>query len=125
MILSTSRALPSPALLLVAAAGMGAADGYYVGLTGGGSMRQVTKVSVVTGYVVDLTFDDDSTRRVDLTPYLWGEIFAVVLADYAVFCSVRVDPDIGTIVWPNGADIDPDVLHGDALPASGPLASAG
>lgn len=88
-------------------------------------MRQVTTVKVVDGYVVDLTFDDGSARRVDLTPYIWGEIFAPVLADYATFAAVRVDPEIGTIVWPNGADIDPDVLHGDAVPASGPLASAG
>jgi hypothetical protein len=88
-------------------------------------VRQVTKVSVVADYVVDLTFDDGSTRRVDLTPYMWGEIFSAALADYSVFSSVRVDPEIGTIVWPNGADIDPDVLHGDARPASGPLASAG
>lgn len=88
-------------------------------------MRHVTGVVVVADYIVDLTFDDGSIRRVDLAPFLWGEIFAPVLADYDVFSTVRVDPEIGTIAWPNGADIDPDVLHGDALPASGPLASAG
>ena len=88
-------------------------------------MRQVTGVEVVADYVVDLTFDDGSQRRVDLAPFLWGEIFGPILADYAMFSAVAVDSEIGTIVWPNGADIDPDVLHGDALPASGPLASAG
>ncbi len=23
------------------------------------------------------------------------------------------DPELGTVVWPNGFDLDPDVLHGD------------
>jgi hypothetical protein len=34
-----------------------------------------------------------------------------------VFRSVRVDPELGTIVWPNGADIDPDVLYRGLKPA--------
>ena len=34
-----------------------------------------------------------------------------------MFNEVRVDPEIGTITWPNGADLDPDVLHGDYEPA--------
>jgi len=34
------------------------------------------------------------------------------LRDLAVFRQVRVDPELRTIVWPNGFDLDPDVLHG-------------
>jgi hypothetical protein len=33
---------------------------------------------------------------------------------------ISVDSPTGTICWPNGVDLDPDVLHGDADPASGP-----
>jgi hypothetical protein len=43
-------------------------------------------------------------------PYLNGLIFERVRDDLAFFGSVQVDPELGTIVWPNGADIDPDVL---------------
>jgi hypothetical protein len=34
------------------------------------------------------------------------------LKDSSYFAQVRVDPELGTIVWSNGADIDPDVLYG-------------
>ena len=33
------------------------------------------------------------------------------LADEAEFARVRVDPELGTVVWPGGADLDPDVLY--------------
>jgi Protein of unknown function (DUF2442) len=41
------------------------------------------------------------------------------LHDVAYFAMVTVDLTKGTICWPNGVDLDPDVLHGDAEPASG------
>jgi Protein of unknown function (DUF2442) len=34
------------------------------------------------------------------------------LRDATCFAQVRVDPQLGTMVWPNGADLDPDVLYG-------------
>jgi hypothetical protein len=34
-----------------------------------------------------------------------------------LFAQVAVDRELGTIGWPNGADLDPDVLHGDFEPA--------
>ena len=34
------------------------------------------------------------------------------LRDLAYFRQVRVDPELRTVVWPNGLDLDPDVLHG-------------
>lgn len=37
-------------------------------------------------------------------------MFGPIRKDAALFRSVRVDEELGTIVWPNGADIDPDVL---------------
>lgn len=40
------------------------------------------------------------------------------LADPDFFAQVRVDDALGTVVWPNGADLDPLVLHGDFEPAA-------
>jgi len=77
----------------------------------------VTKVEVVEERTVRLTFSDGSERVVDLMPLLWGPVFEEIARDDDLFTQVRVDPDIGTITWPNGADLDPDVLHGDYEPA--------
>jgi hypothetical protein len=41
-------------------------------------------------------------------------MFEPLRHDPQLFQRVRVDEVLGTIVWPNGADLDPDVLHNDA-----------
>lgn len=80
-------------------------------------MVDVTSVEVVANRTVRLGFSDGSTRTVDLTRFLWGPAFTAIADDDAEFGKVRVDPEIGTISWPNGADLDPLVLHGDYEPA--------
>jgi hypothetical protein len=65
-----------------------------------------------------LTFSDGLVRDLDFAGLLEGVVFES-LQDLKVFRGVRVDPVAGTICWPNGVDLDPDVLHGDAVPASG------
>ncbi|MBA3866276.1 MAG: DUF2442 domain-containing protein [Solirubrobacterales bacterium] len=77
----------------------------------------VTQVEPVDGFELRLRFSDDSERVVDLEPELWGPVFEPLKADPDLFRQVRVDAEIGTIVWPNGADMDPDVLHGSHEPA--------
>lgn len=80
-------------------------------------MAEVTAVQIAEGRTVELAFADGSTRVVDLTPLLWGPVFEEIAADDALFAQVAVDPELDTIGWPNGADLDPDVLHGDYEPA--------
>lgn len=60
-------------------------------------------------------FTDGSYREVNLAPYLRGPIFAPILGDPAFFRSMKAEE--GTITWPNGADIDPDVLYYNLTPA--------
>jgi hypothetical protein len=47
---------------------------------------------------------------IDFTPVLAGELFGP-LRDPALFRQVRIDPEVHTLVWPNGADFDPATLH--------------
>lgn len=79
-------------------------------------MVDITSVEVIRDQVVRLYFSDETERVVDLRPFLWGPAFVRIASDDDYFRQIRVDPEVGTIVWPNGADLDPDVLHGDDEP---------
>ena len=63
-----------------------------------------------SGFTVRLGLTDGSRKVVDLERYLRGPIFESIRSDPAEFARVQVDQRAGTVVWPNGADIDPDVL---------------
>ena len=65
-----------------------------------------------------LTFSDGLVRELDFVGVLEGGVLEP-LNDPALFSQVVVDPVAGTVVWPNGVDLDPDVLHGDHAPVSG------
>ncbi len=80
-------------------------------------MRTVTAVRVHRRYVLDVKFDDGSCRRVDVEPLLFGEAFEP-LRDPRFFRKVSVDPELGTIIWPNGADISPEYLYGEVEAAT-------
>lgn len=77
-------------------------------------MVRVSSVRPLDGLSVELTFTDGLVAAVDLTSYLRGPVFDAVREQPAVFRAVRVDEELGTVVWPNGADLDPDVLYARA-----------
>ena len=74
------------------------------------SMVQVTDVEVVGPHLLRLEFDDCEVGTVDCSGWQFTGVFAP-LADPAYFARVQVDPEIGTITWPSGADVAPDTLH--------------
>ena len=80
-------------------------------------MIRIRAVEPLEGFKVRLEFTDGTQREVDLKMYLHGPIFELIKNDMNVFRSVRVDKQLGTIVWDNGADIDPDVLYHNLTPA--------
>jgi hypothetical protein len=73
-------------------------------------MLRIKTVKVLEGFAVRLGLSDGSEKTVDLSPYMRGPIFERLRQDPLLFRQVRVDEELGTLVWPNGADIDPDVL---------------
>jgi len=80
-------------------------------------MVRVKSVKPLDGFRVRLGFTDGSSKEIDLEPYLHGPVFDPIRDDPEMFRSVRVDERMGTIVWPNGADMDPDVLYLGLKPA--------
>lgn len=73
-------------------------------------MNDVVEVRYVRDYVVWLRFQNGASGEVDLRPSLRGRVFEP-LRDLEYFKQVRVDSEIGTIVWPNGADVAPETLY--------------
>lgn len=65
-------------------------------------------------YVIYLKFNDGAEGYVDLSEELFGEMFAP-LRDMEKFRAFKVDPELETIAWDNGADLAPEFLHGRLL----------
>lgn len=76
-------------------------------------------VRVVPPYELIVTFADGTERRIDMEQELWGEVFEP-LRDPAFVALAEVDPDFGSVFWPNGADLSPEFLYyGEAGPPPG------
>jgi hypothetical protein len=78
---------------------------------------RITSVKPLRDFVVSVKFTDGTSREIDLEPYLRGEIFENIRQNASVFQAMKIDERMGTIVWENGADIDPDVLYYGLKPA--------
>ena len=71
---------------------------------------RVARFSIVGPYILTVAFTDGTEQRIDFKPVLHGSLFEP-LQDLATFNAVRLDPEVGTLVWPNDADFDPATLH--------------
>ncbi len=70
----------------------------------------VIQVVYLKDYKLRLEFDDGKVKDLDLKDELYGEIFEP-LKDTELFKKVYVNPETGTIEWPNGADFAPEFLY--------------
>jgi len=73
-------------------------------------LKDIVAAEALGKYRLYLRFEDGVEGVVDLAPQLSFRGFFEPLRDSAYFAQVRVDLDLGTVAWPNGADLDPDVL---------------
>ena len=74
------------------------------------SIYRVVSFEIIGPYMIRVRFDDQTEQVIDFEPILAGELYRP-LRDLSVFSKVRIDPEVHTLVWPNGADFDPATLH--------------
>jgi hypothetical protein len=75
-----------------------------------GDLIHVTSAEALGNHRLRLTFEDGTEGELDLSDWSWRGIFEP-LEDPTYFDLVTLDEELGTIVWPNGADIAPEALH--------------
>lgn len=75
-----------------------------------GEIAHIVAIEVLGGHRLFLRFDDGVQGELDLSTEPWQGVFAP-LREPTYFALVELDRKLGTIVWPNGADIAPETLH--------------
>src|SRR3954453_4435306 len=73
-------------------------------------IHSVKAVDIVAPYTLCVQFEDGTAQTINFEPVLRGELYGP-LHDPDLFNQVRIDPEVHTLVWPNGADFDPATLH--------------
>ncbi len=73
-------------------------------------IHRVVSFEPVAPYTLRVQFEDDTLRTIDFRPVLKGEVLGA-LRDPEIFRQVQIDPEVHTLVWPNGADFDPATLY--------------
>ena len=79
-------------------------------------MLRVAAVHVLGGHRVLLDLTDGTRLERDIEPLLQGDVFAEIRSSEDAFAAVRVEG--GTLVWPGGADLCPDMLIWGGMPAA-------
>ena len=73
-------------------------------------IHRVESFEKVSPFTLKVVFDDTTVQVIDFRSVLRGDLYGP-LNDPVLFDQVRVDPEVHTLVWPNGADFDPAILH--------------
>ena len=71
---------------------------------------RVSNFQIIGPYTLRIEFDDGRESEVDFQPVLFGNLYGP-LKDEKLFNQVEIDPEVHTLVWPNGADFDPETLY--------------
>lgn len=76
----------------------------------GHAVYSVVAFDIVEPFTLRVAFDDGSEQVIDFRSVLAGELYGP-LRDEVIFNQVEIDPETRTLVWPNGADFDPETLR--------------
>jgi hypothetical protein len=73
-------------------------------------IHRITSFDIVGIHTLEVVFENKIHKTIDLSPVLYGEMYAP-LRNPEFFKQVKLDDEVQTLVWPNGADFDPSVLY--------------
>jgi hypothetical protein len=76
-------------------------------------LKDIVEARPLDGYRMWLRFEDGVEGIVDLAQKISFKGVFEPLGDRGYYLQVQVDPNLGTITWPNGADLDPVVLYAE------------
>jgi hypothetical protein len=71
---------------------------------------RVVSFEIQGPFTLRVTFDDGKSQVINFRSVLNGALYGP-LQDERFFNMVEIDPEVHTLVWPNGADFDPATLH--------------
>jgi len=71
---------------------------------------RVQSFDILSAYTLRVRFNDETEQVINFEPVLVGELFGP-LRDLKLFNQVRIDPEVHTLVWPNGSDFESATLH--------------
>jgi hypothetical protein len=74
-------------------------------------LKDVIKVEAMGDYRLHVEFEDGAAGEIDVAAIVPFEGVFAPLRDPKLFRAVTADSELGTVRWPNGADLDPDVLY--------------
>jgi uncharacterized membrane protein YeaQ/YmgE (transglycosylase-associated protein family) len=73
-------------------------------------LHEVTGFKLLPPDAIEVQFDDGMSQKINLDGVLEGPLYGP-LKNPALFAKVKLDPETRNLVWPNGADFDPEILH--------------
>lgn len=71
-------------------------------------IHKVAGFEKVAPFILEVSFDDGTRQIIDFRPIMFGDLYGALAKN---FDDVRLDEEAHTLVWPNGADFDPAILH--------------
>ena len=74
-------------------------------------LKDIVEARATGGHRLQIRFEDGVEGEIDLAKLVEFKGVFEALEDPAEVARVRVDPELGTVCWPSGADLDPDVLY--------------
>jgi hypothetical protein len=74
----------------------------------------VTEARYIDGYKVEVSFNNNRQGIADLSEALYGPVFEP-LKEKSYFSQLRVDEELETLSWPNGADLAPEYIYFQAF----------